>query len=199
MTRFVITSLILALSGLGASAAPIHVSVASPVTAARSGVATSPGGAVSFIVVLTNLSDTAVTTWENANSWGYRTLAFEITTKDGKRHIATKKRQVFTRNGPSTFVIAPGVSRLIPVRLDSGTVYPLFKSMPAKPSRSEQSTKSRHLQRQPRPGCGLVASPRAASLSRFHPARRLTSGSSGLRTATCYSVIPGAARREPGA
>jgi hypothetical protein len=119
MTRFVITSLILALSCLGASAAPIHVSVAPPVTAARSGVATSPGGAVSFIVVLTNLSDTAVTTWENANSWGYRTLAFEITTKDGKRHIATKKRQVFTRNGPSTFVIAPGVSRLIPVRLDS--------------------------------------------------------------------------------
>jgi hypothetical protein len=56
--------------------------------------------------------------WEHWNSWGYRTVSFELTTADGKRFLVSKRQQDFTMNYPSTFLIEPGEHQVYAIRLD---------------------------------------------------------------------------------
>jgi hypothetical protein len=72
----------------------------------------------SFEVVLTNVSKSPQPVWETWNSWGYQTIAFEITTADGKKHIVSIRPQVFTVNFPSTFRILPGEHQVFTITLD---------------------------------------------------------------------------------
>jgi hypothetical protein len=85
-----------------------------------------------FFVVLTNISAERQPVWETWNSWGYRSISFELSLPDGTRRIVTKKQQGFTKNFPSTFSIPPGGQQVYPIRLDSS-----WDSLPAFPSTGE--------------------------------------------------------------
>jgi hypothetical protein len=71
-----------------------------------------------FYVVLTNVSSQTQAVWEYWNSWGYQTVSFELTTADGKKFLASKRQQEFTKNYPSTFLIEPGEHQVYAIRLD---------------------------------------------------------------------------------
>lgn len=71
-----------------------------------------------FYVVLTNQSDKPQLVWEAGNSWGYRSISFEITSSSGKTYVISKKEQRFTRNFPSTYSIPPGAQQVFPIELD---------------------------------------------------------------------------------
>jgi hypothetical protein len=72
-----------------------------------------------FFVVLTNTSKGPEPVWETWNSWGYRSILFELRLPDGTQRTVSKKQQVFTRNFPSTFSIPPGGHQVYPIQLDS--------------------------------------------------------------------------------
>lgn len=72
-----------------------------------------------FYVIVTNVSETPILVWEAWNSWGYQSISFELTLPDGRTVIVSKKPQLFTRNFPSTFLIAPKESQAFPIQLDS--------------------------------------------------------------------------------
>ena len=71
-----------------------------------------------FYVVLTNQSDKPQLVWEAWNSWGYRSISFEITSSTGKTYVVTKKEHGFTRNFPSVYPIPPGEQQVFPIQLD---------------------------------------------------------------------------------
>lgn len=71
-----------------------------------------------FFVVLTNISPETQPVWEYWNSWGYQNVSFEITTADGKKFVLSKRQEDFTRNFPSTFLIAPREHQVYAIRLD---------------------------------------------------------------------------------
>jgi hypothetical protein len=71
-----------------------------------------------FYVVLTNVSSEPQAVWEDWNSWGYRTISFELTTVDGKKFVVSKRPGIFTVNFPSTFLIEPGEHQVFAIRLD---------------------------------------------------------------------------------
>jgi len=72
-----------------------------------------------FYVVLTNISQQSQAVFEQWNSWGYFTVSFEFTTDEGSKSTVFRKRTVvFTKNNPSTFVVAPREHLVFPIRLD---------------------------------------------------------------------------------
>lgn len=71
-----------------------------------------------FYVLLSNVSKQPQTVWEDWNSWGYQAISFELTTADGKKHVASKRQQEFTRNFPSTVVIEPGELQVYVIHFD---------------------------------------------------------------------------------
>jgi hypothetical protein len=71
-----------------------------------------------FFVVLTNRSTKSQEIFESWNSWGYQTISFELTMRDGQKIVISVKQQDFLRNFPSTFVIKPGEHQVFPIRLD---------------------------------------------------------------------------------
>jgi hypothetical protein len=83
-----------------------------------------------FYVVLTNVSGVSQNVWETSNSWGYRTISFELTTDDGKKVIVSRGPEVFTKNNPSTFAIQPNEHQAYAIHLDKWWVTnsPLRKS-----------------------------------------------------------------------
>jgi hypothetical protein len=72
-----------------------------------------------FFVVLTNISKRREPVWETWNSWGYRSISFELSLPDGTQRTVSKKQQGFTKNFPSTFSIPPGGHQVYPIQLDS--------------------------------------------------------------------------------
>ena len=80
------------------------------------GVLTMGRNARDFYVVLTNVSDQPQNTWEYWNSWGYRTVSFEITLPNGQKSSVTRAPQDFARNFPSTFAIPPGEHEVFVIR-----------------------------------------------------------------------------------
>jgi hypothetical protein len=71
-----------------------------------------------FFVVLTNMSQETLPVFETWNSWGYQTVAFELTTADGKKFILSVKERGFDKNFPSTFLIKPGEHQMFAIRFD---------------------------------------------------------------------------------
>jgi hypothetical protein len=71
-----------------------------------------------FYVVLTNTSNTAQPIWETWNSWGYQTISFEITTKDGVKHLVSVREHAFRKNFPSVVLIPAGERKVFPITLD---------------------------------------------------------------------------------
>jgi hypothetical protein len=84
----------------------------------RSGITIAKNKPDVFYVVLTNISGEAQAVWETWNSWGYRTISFELTTTDGKKFGVSRRQEGFTRNGPSTFLVKPGENSVFAIRLD---------------------------------------------------------------------------------
>jgi len=79
----------------------------------------------SFYVILTNNSQSSISTWEPWNSWGYRALSFEAVTADGEKFRISRKPEVFTVNSPGSFWFLPGEHQVYPVLLnDSWTADP---------------------------------------------------------------------------
>jgi hypothetical protein len=72
----------------------------------------------SFYVVLTNNSQTAISTWELSNSWGYRTISFRAATADGEQFVISRKPQSSTVNFPASFWLVPGAHQVYPVLLN---------------------------------------------------------------------------------
>lgn len=48
--------------------------------------------------------------------WGYPAISFEITGVDGKRFVVSRARGYFTKNAPTTFLIAPAEHQGLPHR-----------------------------------------------------------------------------------
>jgi len=71
-----------------------------------------------FYVVLTNVSTEPRAAWEDWNSWGYQTISFALATADGRKFLVSMRRQEFTMNFPSTFLIEPGEHQVYAIRLD---------------------------------------------------------------------------------
>jgi hypothetical protein len=71
-----------------------------------------------FYVVLTNISVHPQWVFESWNSWGYQAISFEFTVSDGRKTVASKKPQRFTRNFPATFLLSPGEQYIYAIRLD---------------------------------------------------------------------------------
>ena len=72
----------------------------------------------SFYVVLTNVSAQPQAAFEPWNSWGYYAVTFEMETGPGKVVKITKKPRLFTKNTPTTFLIAPGEEMVFPIKLN---------------------------------------------------------------------------------
>ena len=67
-------------------------------------------------------------------SWGYQAISFELTTADGKKHVVSKRQQVFTINFPSTVVIEPGEHQVYVIHFDEW-----WEIHPPIPKRDEMS------------------------------------------------------------
>jgi hypothetical protein len=90
-----------------------------------------------FYVVLTNISEQPQAVFEQWNSWGYFAVSFEFTRDDGgKVTVFHKRTVVFTKNNPSTFVVAPGEYQVFPIRLDKW-----WEAQPALRKTAEMSVK----------------------------------------------------------
>ena len=71
-----------------------------------------------FYVLLSNVFKRPQTVSEDWNSWGYQAISFELTTADGKKHVVSKRQQIFTENFPSTVVIEPGEHQVYVIHFD---------------------------------------------------------------------------------
>lgn len=70
--------------------------------------------------VLVNRGSVPARVWRMGNSWGDRTLSFEIT-RDGRTVPVVLGPQEYTRNVPSSFEIPPGGRHAFPFDLRDGT------------------------------------------------------------------------------
>ena len=138
--RTLVTMLVFALAGISPSDAPkVPFSLA---VVATSG--STEGGTIEmaqnkardFYVVLTNVSGESQAIWESWNSWGYRTVSLEITTADGRTFVASRREEEFTRNGPSTFSVAPREHQVFAIRLGKG-----WETRPSLPKADEMPIK----------------------------------------------------------
>jgi hypothetical protein len=98
----------------------------------RSGITLAKKKPDEFYVVLANVSGVPQVVWESWNSWGYRAISFELTMADGTKFVLSKKQEEFTRNFPSTFVVAPGEYQVYPIKLDEW-----WETHPTLPKRDE--------------------------------------------------------------
>lgn len=78
---------------------------------------------VSGRVVLINRGNKNVYLWKLGNSWGDETLSFEVT-RDGQIQRVVRKQQEYTRNVPSSVLIAPSGSYEIPFDFGDGSWEP---------------------------------------------------------------------------
>jgi hypothetical protein len=98
---------------------PFSLAVVPTSSSAVSGITMAENKPDEFYVVLTNVSEQPQAVFEQWNSWGYFAVSFEFTTDEGRTSTVSRKRTiVFTKNNPSTFVVAPGEHQVFPVRLD---------------------------------------------------------------------------------
>ena len=74
-------------------------------------------------IVLANRGSADLRLWNMGNSWGDETLSFEVTW-DGRSERVTRKPQDYTRNVPSSAVVAPNRKHQIPFDLRDGTWEP---------------------------------------------------------------------------
>lgn len=74
-------------------------------------------------VIVQNHSSTDARIWDTGNTWGDDALSFEVTAagQNALVSIAKKRLQRYTRNVPSSVVIAPGTQHEIPFDLGDGT------------------------------------------------------------------------------
>ena len=68
-----------------------------------------------FHVIVSNASDKPKRIWREWCSWGYYGLTFEFTDEQGKKWVAKKKPQVWTRNFPDWWTLAAHESLVIDV------------------------------------------------------------------------------------
>jgi hypothetical protein len=60
-----------------------------------------------FHVIIANASNKQQRIWREWCSWGYFGLTFEFTDESGKKWVAKKKGQVWTRNAPDWWTLEP--------------------------------------------------------------------------------------------
>ena len=120
--RTLVTLLVLALAGMSPNDAlkvPFSLAVVATFGSAEGGaIEMAQNKPRDFYVVLTNVSGESQAIWDSSNSWGYRAVSLEITTADGRTFVASRREEDFTRNGPSTFSVAPGEHQVFAIRLD---------------------------------------------------------------------------------
>ncbi|MGA3285015.1 MAG: hypothetical protein ABSD57_11235 [Verrucomicrobiota bacterium] len=68
-----------------------------------------------FHVIVSNTSDKPQRIWREWCSWGYYGLTFEFADENGKKWVAKKKPQVWTRNFPDWWTLDPHESFVIDV------------------------------------------------------------------------------------
>ena len=93
---------------------PLSISIAVPETYGKR-VITYWDQKSHFNVVLTNPTDTPVNLWQEGCSWGYDSLTFEITDKNGKPRVVRKKPIFWCVNRPRFEVLGPQESIVIDV------------------------------------------------------------------------------------
>jgi hypothetical protein len=119
MRVYVLAILISLIHGRVDASPPFRVSIVPTSSEATDrSITTAPHNPDRFYVVLTNVSAKPQPVFETWNSWGYRSITFELVL-NGKKHLITKEEQSFSRNFPSTFEIPPGEAIVYPIQLDS--------------------------------------------------------------------------------
>ena len=96
------------LATLLAGAVDSRSAVATPLTLSIAENSVYSGPQAHFHVLWTNTSLQPVRIWADSNSWGYRSLWFEITDAAGKHWRALKKKTIVTQDAPAYVTIAPG-------------------------------------------------------------------------------------------
>ena len=110
---------VLATVGTTATSLPSESTLTAPLTATLkvTGTAAVPGVDIvigdpspQLTVVIRNTSSASVRLWKDSCSFGYRTLSFEITDRDGKRFVATRVERTWEKDFPAWDTLAPGAS-----------------------------------------------------------------------------------------
>ena len=75
-------------------------------------------GSLHFHVLLTNVSATPVTVFQEDNSWGYYSLSFDLTYADGRKERVGRAFRYWYKNFPSTITLPPKGSYVFEVNFD---------------------------------------------------------------------------------
>jgi len=81
-----------------------------------------------FPVIIANSSDSQQRLWREWCSWGYFGLTFEFTDESGKKWIAKKEEQVWTKNFPDWWTLEPHESLVIDVNFADTNTWVGFPS-----------------------------------------------------------------------
>jgi hypothetical protein len=123
--------LLFVVAGSAVASSPFRVTLVPTKSDERGQIISAANNPGTFYVVLINDSPKAEVVWESWNSWGYDAISFEVTSSDGTTRHLSKKKQIFTRNFPTTFSIPPAGCQVYPIQFDStwANVPSLFPSL----------------------------------------------------------------------
>jgi hypothetical protein len=76
-----------------------------------------------FHVIVRNIGETPQRIWDETFSWGYEALSFEVVGDDGSVSVIRKKKTVFIRNVPASWVVDPGESFVFDVYLGNRKIW----------------------------------------------------------------------------
>jgi len=85
---------------------------------------------VHFYVLITNVSHQTQRIWQDWNSWGRWTLAFELTDEKGDKATATRPSAVWTVNSPTWWELAPGETHVFEVYFADPDLWSNFPMLP---------------------------------------------------------------------
>jgi hypothetical protein len=86
---------------------------------------------VHFYVLITNVSQNTRRIWQDWNSWGYYSLAFELTDEKGRKVTATRPPRAWTFNSPTWWELAPGETHVFEVYFADPEQWSNFPMPPA--------------------------------------------------------------------
>jgi hypothetical protein len=91
------------------------------------GISSGKDSTRTFFVILKNNTAKPQAVFEQWNSWGYKTISFQMTLPEGRKVNVTMHEQAFTRNFPSTYVIPAKGYQVFPIVFNQEWALPTFE------------------------------------------------------------------------